>query len=92
MTHVYYLVVTYLLHNLHTGLRNEVQHVLDEGGMDDNGGYLMNSMEMIHGAYNIQNWQETEELNDLWSFVEQDELVKTKLKNWRNQLQLDGSL
>ena len=37
--------------------------------MDDNEGYLMNTMQMLHGAYNIQNWQETEELKDLWTFV-----------------------
>jgi len=33
------LVATCLLHNLQTGLRNGVQHVLGEGGMGNNGGY-----------------------------------------------------
>jgi len=47
MTHVHYLVATCSLHNLQTGLRNGVQHVLGEGGMDDNGGYLMNAMQML---------------------------------------------
>ena len=54
--------------------------MLGEGGMDDNGGYSMNAIQMLHGAYNIQNWQKTEELKDLWIFIEQDELVKTKFK------------
>ena len=53
MTYVHYLVMICLLYNLQTGLRNGVQHVLDEGGMDDNGGYLMSAMQMLHGAYNI---------------------------------------
>jgi len=86
MTHVHYLVTSCLLHNLQTGLRNGVQYVLGEGGTNDNGRYLMNAMQMPHGTYNIQNWQETEELKDLWSFVEEDELVKTKFKKLKEPI------
>jgi len=29
----------------------------------------MNCLQMLHGAYNIQNWQEDDELKQLWSQV-----------------------
>ena len=47
---------------------------------------------MLHGAYNIQNWQEIEELKDLCTFVEREALVKTKLKNSRRKSLLDSGL
>ena len=56
----YYLVTTCALHNLQTCLRNSVVNVLGEGGMKDKGEPLMNVMQMLHGAYNLQNWQEDE--------------------------------
>jgi len=64
-----YLVTTCALHNLQTCLRNAVVNVLGEGGMNDKGEPLMNVMQMLHGAYNLQNWQEDEELKQLWAYL-----------------------
>ena len=61
VVHVHYIVGTYTLHNLHTGLRNTIEAVLQK----EKGQYHMILMQMIHGAYNIQNWQETDELKDI---------------------------
>ena len=50
--------------------------------MDDNGAYMMYAIQMLHGVYNIQNWQETEELKELWKYVERlkvDKMQFTKL-------------
>ena len=69
MTSEHYLVGSCSLHNLQTCLRNAVINVLGEGGTDANGEYLMNAMQMLHGAYNLQNWHETEELKDLWKYI-----------------------
>ena len=52
----HYLVATCALHNLQTCLRNAVVNVLGEGGMNDKGEPLMNVMQMLHGAYNLQKW------------------------------------
>ena len=48
--------------------------------MDENGEYKMNVMQMLHGAYNIQNYTENDELKDIWKFVQQvnDEEIKFK--------------
>ena len=64
-----YLVCTCSLHNLQTCLRNAVTNVLGEGGIDDNGNAVMNVMQMLHGKYNIQNWQENKELKELWTYL-----------------------
>ena len=48
-------------------------NVLGEGGRDANGQPIMNCMQMLHGAYNLQNWHETEELNELWDYLQKDE-------------------
>jgi len=80
MTHEHYLITTCFLYKIQTCLRNGVQHVLGKGGMDDNGGYLMNAVQILNGVSHIQNCQETEELKNLWTFVEQEEFVKTKFK------------
>ena len=37
-------------------------NVIGEGGFDDDGQPAMNCLQMLHGAYNIQNWQEDQEL------------------------------
>ena len=65
----YYLVTTCALHNLQTCLRNAVVNVLGGGGMNDKGEPLMNVMQMLHGAYNLQNWQKDEELQQLWAYL-----------------------
>ena len=57
-----YLVTTCALHNLQTCLRNAVVNVLGEGETNDKGEPLMHIMQMLHGAYKLQNWQEDEEL------------------------------
>ena len=54
---MHYLVGTCTLHNLQTGLRNAVEAVFGESGQNEKGEYHMNVMQMIYGAYNIQNWQ-----------------------------------
>ena len=33
---------------------------------------VLNVMQMLHGAYNLQNWQEDEELKQLWSYLQDD--------------------
>ena len=71
-----YLLATCCLHNLQTALRVAVENVLGEGGMDSTC-IKMNLMQMIHGAYNIQNYHESEELSDLWTFLDAN---ATKLK------------
>ena len=55
IAHVHYLISTYSLHNLQTGLRNAMETVLGVGGTDEKGEFVMNAMQMIHGAFNIQN-------------------------------------
>ena len=66
------------MHNLQTCLRNAVVNVLGEGGMNDKGEPLMNVMQMLHGAYNLQNWQEDEELKQLWAYLSEDDVVTFK--------------
>ena len=41
-------------------------NVLGEGEMNENNEPVMNLMQMLLGAYNIKNWQEIEELKELW--------------------------
>ena len=65
-----YLVSTCSLHNLQTMLRNAVVIVLGDGGQDENGHYVMNVMQMLHGAYNIQNYHNNEELKTLWTYLD----------------------
>lgn len=80
MCHPHYLVATCSLHNLQTCLRNAVVNVLGEGGMDEKGEPVMNVMQMLHGAYNLQNWQETEELNQLWEYLQEDDVDTIKFR------------
>ena len=46
-------------------MRNAVINVLGEGGMNEKNEPLMNVMQMLHGAYNLKNWQEDEKLKQL---------------------------
>ena len=64
MKHESYLVGSCTLLNIQTALRNAVVNVLGEGGSDD-GEYRMNVMQLLHGAYNLQNWHEIEELKEI---------------------------
>ena len=48
-------------------------NVLDEGEIDADGQPITNCMQMLHGAYNLQNWHETEELNELWEYLRNNE-------------------
>ena len=73
IVHETYLVSTCSLHNLQTCLRNAVVNVLGEGGMNEKNEPLMNVMQMLHGAYNLQNWQEDGELKQLWTYLSVDE-------------------
>jgi len=82
MKHEYYLVGSCTLHNLKTALRNDVVNVLGEGGSND-GDYRMNVMQLLHGAYNLQNWHEIEELREIWQFVQtlnEDALTFKKIR------------
>lgn len=74
-----YLVATCSLHNIQTMLRNAILTVMGEGGQDEKGNYNMNVMQMLHGAYNIQNYHEQEGLKQLWSYLNDDALT-TKFK------------
>ena len=60
-----YLLGTCTLHNLQTALRNTVTHVLGEGGTNAKCEFRMNAMQILHGAYNIQNYHEVGELRGL---------------------------
>lgn len=51
----FYLKSTCLLHSLQTCLRNAVT-VLGEGGREGDGNPVMNCMQMLYRAYNLQNW------------------------------------
>ena len=69
MVRVDYLICSCSLHNLQTCLQNVVATVLGGGGMNENHEPVMNVMQMLHSAYNIPNWQETNELKELWTYV-----------------------
>ena len=68
LTHEHYLLSTCSLHNLQTALRNGIEFVFGGGGMDENG-FKLNCMQMLHGAYNLQNWEEKECLKEMWEFI-----------------------
>ena len=38
----------------------------------------MNAIKMLHSAFNLQNWQEIDELRELWKFVANNNLLKLK--------------
>ena len=74
-----YLFSACTLHNVRNGLRNTVMRVLGEVGTNEKGEFRMNAMQMIHGAYNIQNYHEIEELKGLWAYVEEADGMKFKV-------------
>ena len=73
IAHEFYLVATCSLHILQTCLRNAVVNLLGEGGINEKNEPVMNVMQMLHGAYNLQNWQEDSKLKQLWSYLTADE-------------------
>lgn len=73
-------MTTCSLHNLQTCLRTAVVNVLGEGGNDDKGEPVMNVMQMLHGAWNIQNWQEDEELDGLWKIIQKGNATEIKFR------------
>ena len=77
---------TYFLHNLQICLRNAVQNVLGEDNGDDNGDYVKNVMQMLHGAYNLQNWQETKESKELWKYLSSLDNEDITFKNLKSPL------
>ena len=72
------------MHNLKTCLRNRVINVLDEGETNDKGEPLVNVMQMLHGAYNLQNCQEDEELKQLWAYLSEAADEKFKIRGANN--------
>ena len=50
--------------------------------MDDQKNPVMNVMQLLHGAYNIQNWNEVDELREIWDFLqgEGDEVLYEPFK------------
>ena len=43
--------------------------MLEEGGMNGKNEPVMNVMQMLHGAFNLQNWQEDRKLKQLWNYL-----------------------
>ena len=74
-----YLISSCTLHNLQTALRNAVRNVLGDGGMC-NGEHKLNMMQILHGCYNIQNWHETEELKEIWTYISEKESAHLKFR------------
>ena len=68
--HRQYIVASYTLHNIQTCLRAAVLNMMGNVGTYDARDYKKNTMEMIHGLYNIQNYQEDEELKEIQSYAE----------------------
>eukprot|EP00957_Ditylum_brightwellii_P042564 3223074-Ditylum_brightwellii.AAC.1 len=54
---------------METSFCNVTEFALGEGGQNPDGSYKQNVMQMFHGAYNIQNWQEVAELKELWKYI-----------------------
>ena len=66
------------MHDLQTALRNAVELVLGVGGKDADGNFLQAAMQMLHGAYNLQNWHEKEELKKMYEFIRREEGLEEK--------------
>ena len=60
------------IHNIQAYLQNDVGNVLGEGGTNENNEPVSNVMQMLHGEYNLQNWQENQELKRLWTYLQDD--------------------
>ena len=44
--------------------------VMGEGGQDEKDNCYMNFMQMLHGAYNIQNYYEQDNMKQLWTYLD----------------------
>ena len=42
-----------------------VETLLGVGGLDEKGYFIMNTMQMMHGDFNIRNWKGEEELREI---------------------------
>ena len=73
-----YLITSYTLHNLKTALRNGLQLVLGEGGLDSELKGKHNAMQLLDGAYNLQNWHEHDELKDIYLYTQKCEGLDEK--------------
>ena len=80
LTSPIYLMTSCALHNLQTALRNGIQLVLGEGGLEDDGKGKRNAMQLLHGAYNIQNWCENDELKEIYLYTREQEGLEMKFK------------
>ena len=67
-----YLISTCTLRNLQACLINAVVNILGEGGLNEKNKPVMSVIKMIHGDYNLQNWQEDGALKKLWAHLSQD--------------------
>ena len=75
-----YLITSCCLHNLQTALRNGIQLVMGEGGLLEDGTGKLNAMQLLHGAYNIQNWCEHDELKEIYLFTQTQLGIEMKFK------------
>ena len=57
-----YFITSCTLQDFQTALRNGVEQVLGLCRTSGDGQYLHTSMQMLHGAYNTQNWHKTDEI------------------------------
>ena len=62
-----YLTAFCTLHCLQLTLSNPIQHVLGEGGKDNNGEYRCNAMQALHGVSNLQKYHEASEWKRIWN-------------------------
>ena len=44
------------------------------------GEHKLNMMQMLHGCYNSQNWNKTEELKEIWNYISQKECACLKFR------------
>ena len=68
-----YLVALCFIHNIQTAIGNAAKQVLEVRETNSDGTHIERCMQMLHGAYNIQNWHEIEEVKKLYTFVRETE-------------------
>ena len=81
-----YMVISCCLHNLQTVLRNGVQMVLGEGGLDDDKNGKLNAIQLLHGVYDIQNWYKHDELKDMYLFTRREEGNEEQFKKMKEPI------
>ena len=55
-----------MLHCIQLTLSTPVEYILGEGGTDGNRLYRQNSMQLLHGIYNLKKNNEIEEWKIVW--------------------------